>query len=266
VRLFETAVASGRRARANHPAGDRNLSELAVRWLERRIGPLRGSRVVVAGAGRMGRAAGAALARRGATITIASRSVERARDVAARVGGTASDLADGARLASRGAGAIVALRGPWLQLSAGIAIPIVDLSFPLSVRADARATLGDSFADVDRIFREAASLQTDSEAGLDFRTDAAAIVDEAVAAYRAWSAGRASVSTLRALRDRSEEQRSAELSRLLRRIPGLEPRERALVEAFSERLVAGLLHGPTVALRDDLDGSAARAAERLFGL
>jgi glutamyl-tRNA reductase len=143
---------------------------------------------------------------------------------------------------------------------------VVDLSFPLSVRAEARASLGDSFADVDRIFREAASLQAESETSRDFRADAAAIVDEGVSAYRSWSAGRASVSTLRALRDRSEEQRAAELSRLLRRLPGLEPRERELVEAFSERLIAGLLHGPTVALRDDVDGSAARAAERLFGL
>jgi hypothetical protein len=49
-------------------------------------------------------------------------------------------------------------------------------------------------------------------------------------------------------------------------LPDLDDRERELLTLFSERLVSGLLHSPSAALRDDVDGSAAAAAERLFGL
>ena len=287
IRLFEVVVGAGRRARAEHPAADRNLGELAVRWLERRTGPLRARPVVVAGAGPMGRLAIAAFARRGAEITVASRSLDRARVVTTRTGGQATDLAAGARMAASVSGVVVALGGPWPEftgsgpLTAGESsgprhefaspgpAPVVDLSFPLAVPVEGRERLGDAFADVDRIFREAGALQTDGPggpAGRDFRVGAEAIVREAVATYHAWSAGRPSVSTLRALRDRSEEHRRAEWERLLRRLPDLEPREQELVEAFSQRLVAGLLHAPSAALRDDIDGSAATAAERLFRL
>lgn len=287
IRLFEVVVGAGRRARAEHPAADRNLGELAVRWLERRTGPLRACPVVVAGTGPMGRLAAAAFARRGAEITVASRSLDHARAVTQRIGGRATDLASGARLAESVSGVVVALGGPWPEFAeperlAAVAFgeqrhesapseppPVVDLSFPLAVPSARRARLGNAFADVDRIFREAGSLQSegsDGPARRDFRAGAEAIVQEAVAGYHAWSTGRPSVSTLRALRDRSEEHRVAALERLLRRLPDLEPRERQLVEAFSQRLVAGLLHEPTAALRDDLDGSAAMATERLFRL
>ncbi len=266
VRLFELAVGAGRRARARHPAADRNLGDLAVRWLERRTGPLAGRPVVVAGSGPMGRLAATALARRRADVVVASRSVAHAHEIGDRIGAATTDLADGANRAASATAVVVALAGPWLEFRPANVLPVVDLSFPAALSDQARAPLGDAFADVDRIFREAGSFQADGAVSLDFRAGAEAIVDEVVAAYRAWNAGRASVSTLRALRDRSETRRNAELQRLLRRLPELGPRERELVEAFSQRLVADFLHEPSAALRDDVDGSAARAATRLFGL
>ena len=42
--------------------------------------------------------------------------------------------------------------------------------------------------------------------------------------------------------------------------------ERELVEQMSQRLIAGLLHDPLVALRDDDTGDAERAARTLFAL
>ena len=266
VRLFELAVGAGRRARAQHPAADRNLGDLAVRCLERWTGPLAGHTVVVAGSGPMGRLAATALARRGADVVVASRSIPRAHEIADRIGAATTDLAGGARRALSASAVVVALAGPWHEFRPLGPLPVVDLSFPAALSDQARGPLGGAFADVDRIFREAGSLETDGAGTRDFRAGAEAIVDEVVAAYRAWNAGRASVSTLRALRDRSETQRAAELQRLLRRLPELGPRERELVEAFSQQLIASLLHAPSAALRDDVDGSAARAATRLFGL
>jgi glutamyl-tRNA reductase len=162
---------------------------------------------------------------------------------------------------------IVALGGPWTAFEATAARPpTVDLSFPLAVGPAARERLGDRFTDVDAIFNESPKLEEGASGNGAYREAAEAAVGEAVAAYVAWSAGRHSVSTLRTLRERSESRRAAELDRLLRRLPDLDDRERELVAAFSERLISGLLHSPSAALREDLDGSAAAAAERLFGL
>jgi len=52
-RLFETAIAAGRRARAGRTASSGNLASSAVAWLEQRS-PLAGRTILVAGAGRMG--------------------------------------------------------------------------------------------------------------------------------------------------------------------------------------------------------------------
>jgi glutamyl-tRNA reductase len=184
------------------------------------------------------------------------------------VGGT-SRLADEAAVdLAGGTAVVVATRGSW-PLVAGADAQVVDLSVPRAVPAMTAAALGDRFADVDRLWADASLLDGRADATeviAAFRARGEQIVEGAVTAFLAWRAGRASVSTLRALRDRTEQRRADELERLLRQLPSLDDRERRLVEAFSERLVAGLLHRPSAALREDADGSAADAATRLFGL
>ena len=276
IRLLELAVGAGRRARAEVPAADRNLGEVAARWLEGRVGELRGRPIVVAGAGPMGRLALRALARRGATITIATRSAgsgsaagrSPATGAHAEIpGGRVVDLVEGAAIARSAEAVIVALGGPWPAFEPAKPRPAtVDLSYPLAIGPIARQRLGDRFADVDRIFREAATLGGSAVGNTAYSAAAERAAEQAVAAYINWSAGRRSVATLRALRERSESRRAAELEHLLRRQPDLDDRERALLAAFSERLVSGLLHSPSAALRNDVDGSAAAAVERLFGL
>jgi glutamyl-tRNA reductase len=268
IRLLEVAVGAGRRARTGADLPQRNLGEVAVRWLEARGAVGGGRAALVVGTGRMARLTAAAFARRGARVVVASRTPARAAALAAEVGGT-SRLADEAAVDLAGATAVVvATRGSW-PLVAGADALVVDLSVPRAVPAMTAAALGDRFADVDRLWADASLLDGRADATeviAAFRARAEQIVEGAVTAFLAWRAGRASVSTLRALRDRTEQRRADELERLLRQLPSLDDRERRLVEAFSERLVAGLLHRPSAALREDADGSAADAATRLFGL
>src|SRR5262249_4875605 len=96
VRLFELAVAAGRRARAASATVGRDLGERAVRWLEARtvVGP--GSTAPVVGAGAMGRAAASAFGRRGAHVLIASRTVERAAAAAGTLPSASPVSLDGA--------------------------------------------------------------------------------------------------------------------------------------------------------------------------
>jgi glutamyl-tRNA reductase len=320
ARALELAISVGRRARADRPRPEeRSLADRALDWVASRGVPLSGARVLVAGAGVMGRALAVGASRRGASVTVASRDPGHARELALAVDGAWMSLADAARHELRHSDAVlVALGGPWTGLDDGrwvhpeaaavatraevagdtAAVPgmapaaaspaatgastgerpldpasdrplpiTVDLSSPPALPAPARAALGGRYTDVDRLF--AARPTVGAEAArirAEYVSHAEALVADACDRFERWVAARPSVQTLRALRAAAEARRARDLERLLRRLPGLEPRERELVEAFSERLVAGILHGPSARLHDDADGAAARAARMLFDL
>ena len=152
-RLFETAIAAGRRARAGRTALSGNLAQRAVAWLEQRS-RLAGRTVIVAGAGRMGSSLAHAAKRAGADVTIASRDAGRARRLAKVYDGRGIGLADAAVLAPRSAGVVVALAGVWheLQPLKGELPPIADISAPTAVPASVRARLNGSFLGIDDLY------------------------------------------------------------------------------------------------------------------
>ncbi len=255
ARLFESAIAVGRAARARPLPRPDGLAERAVEWLSGRAA-LPGRPVLVVGTGSMGSALTVAATAAGGVVTVASRRRERA----------SLDLATAARRVPEVAAVAVALRGEWAELavSGGPRAPrrlppLADLSAPPAVPASVRQALGPDFLGIDQLWR-----RTPGEAAWVAAAEAA--VADALAEYVGWLGGRGSVSTLVALRERSEARRQARLERLLRRLPDLDERSRELVEAMSRQLVTDLLHEPVSALRSDLDGSHGEAARRLFGL
>ena len=152
-RLFQAAVATGRRARSNRMVGNYNLADLALGWLDSRA-RLRGRSLVIGGSGHMGSVLAHAAARLGASITVASRDRNRAGRLAAVHGGQGVDLEEGASLATGSAAVAVALAGPWtaLERSTGELPPIADLSAPSAVPGSVRAGLNGSFLGIDELF------------------------------------------------------------------------------------------------------------------
>jgi len=183
-RLFESAIAAGRRARAGRTASSGNLAQRAVAWLEQRA-TLAGRTVLVAGAGRMGSALAHSARRAGAEITIASRDATRARRLAKVYEGRGIDLADGAELAPKSAGVMVALAGVWheLQPPEGELPPIADISAPTAVPAGVRARLNGSFLSIDDLFIRPASVP---RAYID---EADQVVDKKAREYVRWLEG-----------------------------------------------------------------------------
>ncbi|TMD30834.1 MAG: hypothetical protein E6I95_14630 [Chloroflexi bacterium] len=149
-RLFETAIAAGRRARAGRTASSGNLAQRAVAWLDQRS-RLSGHTVLVAGAGRMGSSLAHAARVAGADVTIASRDESRARRLARVYGGRGVDLAGGAELAPKSSAVAVALAGEWRELQPweGEAPPIADISAPTAIPAAVRARLNKDFLGID---------------------------------------------------------------------------------------------------------------------
>jgi glutamyl-tRNA reductase len=57
-------------------------------------------------------------------------------------------------------------------------------------------------------------------------------------------------TSIRELREDADRRRREELDELLRGLPDLDADERRAIERFSTRLVASILHRPTLAVRD----------------
>lgn len=280
VRALELAIGVGRRARADRPRPqERSMADRALDWVAPRGDGWAGMRILVVGAGVMGRAIAAGAARRGATVTVTSRDPGRAHAVAQAVGGAWGSLDDAAARASEADAVLVALSGSWDALAArweqtagrapsvGAFPPIADVSSPPAVPEPVRRALGDRFVGVDQLFgRRHTAVDEAEEVRRSYVEHAERLVQEACDQYVRWAAARPSVATLAALRATAERQRARELERLLRRLPGLDDRERALVAGFSEQLVARILHQPSARLHDDADGTAAAAARLLFDL
>ena len=265
-RLFQVALRAGRQSHAWFDGSPRSLADVALDMIARAAGEIRGRTVLVAGAGRMGRLAVFAAHRRGARVVVVNRTDERARALAAEVGG------DWARFGADGvlpdvAGAVVALAGAWrvgpgdVDRLVAAGVPVVDLSSPPSVPEALQARLGERFASVDDLVVGSEFAPQDR-----LRRRIEKLVSDSGRDFCAWLRARDSVPIIQAVASSADQIRQAELEWLLHRLPELDPDERAVVEQMSHRLVAALLHAPLDALHSNEGDTLERAARDLFGL
>jgi glutamyl-tRNA reductase len=266
-RLFISALRAGRRARSWRQGQPRSLADLALAAIERRTGPVDGRRVLVVGAGEMGQLAVQAARAAAAKVSVASRTVDHATALARRLGAATVPFDPGAT-AGDAAGAIVALRGPWPigrstieHLVSGPAI-VVDLSEPAAVPLEATSRLDGRYMSADALAMSEAVGQADG--AQDARL--LQLVDDTLAEFIEWLAGRSHRATAAALAERAEARRRAELDELWRRLPGLQPEVREAIEGMSRHLAGRLLREPLERLGRDDDGRAEQAARELFAL
>jgi glutamyl-tRNA reductase len=261
ARAFRHAVRAGRRARAETSvgAGACSLPRLAVRRAADRCGDLGGRQALVVGAGAMGGAVAAALARAGVGgIVVAGRGTERAAAVAAAVGGRVA-AADGLSDALEAVDLVfTATTSSGWVLDAGLCASvmarrpqrpmlIVDLSLPRDVDPDVAALPGVTLVDLDDLRAAAAEALTGRRGHLpEVERLVAAEVERFLRETSAQEVG----PLVSALRCRVEDVRRAELQRWQRRMGPLDPQAVALAEAITAGVVAKLLHGPSVRLKD----------------
>jgi glutamyl-tRNA reductase len=79
---------------------------------------------------------------------------------------------------------------------------------------------------------------------------AESIVSQGVEDFWAWYSSLAVVPTIRALRDRGEQMRRAEVERALRQLSHLSAEDQLAIDALTRSLVNKVLHAPTARLRD----------------
>ncbi len=183
-RLFQTAIAAGRRARAKRTAASGNLAQRAVAWLQQRSN-FAGHSVLIVGAGRMGSSLAHSARQAGADITIASRDAARARRLAQLYGVRGTNLAAAAELALESVAVAVALGGVWheFQPQQHDLPPIADISAPPAVPRAIRARLDGGFLGIDDLYTRSLV----PSAYIDY---AVRIVDAKADEYVRWLEGR----------------------------------------------------------------------------
>ncbi len=284
--LFRRAVEVGKRVRTETSIGrgTASISHAAVELASELLGHLEGRRLVVLGAGEMGSGiASAAVAAGVAEVVVANRSRERAESLCNQLGGEVLARAatlDGLDDVLVEADVVISSTGsarPLLTAARLGAIcdrrrgrdrlVVLDVAMPRDVDPAARGLDGLRLIDLD-------DLRAHTDRGLEERRHAVAeaqeLVQMAIERYEAEEAGRTADPVIAALYRHGEDLRQLEWARLAARLDRLSDRDRAMVEAMSRSLVAKLLHGPTMALKDTA-GTAhgarmAESAASLFNL
>jgi len=265
--LFRRAIRFGRRVRSHaRPGTDRTLADRAVRWLGERL-PAAPAHVLVAGTGEMGRLAAESLVAAGHSLTVASRSANRAQQVVDGLGGGGHQVApvplaasavvglDAIVLAMRSARPVI---GP---AELGDARPwVVDLSVPAAIAPDAAARLGDRILTVDGLGGIDGGLPA-LDPSIERRLRAQLV--EEVDQFVTWLGARRGADAIAALHHHGNAVRRRHVDRLRRR-GRLGPRQLEVVEEATSAMVAELLHAPSVELRRG--GTDAATIRRLFGL
>ncbi len=258
--LMRHALEVGKRARTETSISraTASVSHAAVEMAGEALHGLTGRRVLVVGAGEMSEQMAVAISRQGvAEIAVTNRTVERAAALARRVGGRVAPFADlGAAVAE--ADLVLSSTGPGFSLidrpmveTVMTARPhrpllFVDIAVPRDVDPAVDGIAGVTRLDLD-------DLRTFAARGIEQRAGEAAkvrlIVGEEVERFLVEATSRQAAPLVAQLRERAEDVRRSELERHERKLAGLDPTQRAAVEALTRGLIAKLLHEPSVRLR-----------------
>ena len=305
--LFRGAIRAGKRARAetNIGASPSAFIEAGADLAEQALGGLAAKSILVVGAGGMAALAARHLRERGAGhIRILNRSVERAQRVAQQTGGASEpghlDLlvpamarADMVVSSTGAAGVIIATASvhaarsdggspdgaslDGASLDGGRLRPshqarqrplfLLDLAVPRDIDPGVAAIPGVHLVDIDDLKDALASRGPDLATEMDRVRE---IVAEEVRRFAAWRRAARLAPLIRALRERGDQIKRAELDRAASRLADLTDREREAVEVLAGGIVAKFLHQPIVRLKEHSGPSGsdsyARVLADLFGV
>jgi glutamyl-tRNA reductase len=275
-RLFRQALHAGRKARVETAIGESpaSVSSAAAALAEQVFGDLRGRRILVLGAGKVGDLTARNLLSRGAEIAwIANRTSDRAAELATRLGGTAlpldsidEELAEAdVVVASTSAPDVIVDRARVeraMRRRKGRSLFLIDLAVPRDLDPAIHELDGCYLYNIDDL--QAVVAETLAQRRLE-ADRAEGIVAAEAERFREWLASLQVVPAIASLRARAEEIRAAELERAK-----LSEAERRAAESVTAAVVNKLLHLPTIRMKQAAaaaDGVIyADAVRHLFGL
>jgi glutamyl-tRNA reductase len=276
--LFNHAVRVGRRARRETAisSGIFSVGQCAVRLARQALGDLKGSRLLVVGAGQIARVVAKHMAAMGLQcVTIFSRTTERAQELAATLGGRAitadelpqallmSDIVVGcAAVPHHCIGAAQIRRAT--QERGGRPLVVVDMGVPRNVEPEVGQLAGVHLFDLDDLSAVVAENRDAREAEI---LRVKSIIAEEVIAYQDRETQAEARAVIAKLREKAEQLRQECLIHARRR--QLPEDHLACFDYISDLLVRKLLHAPSRALREAScgdDSELLSAVRRLFDI
>ena len=257
-RAFRQALHVGKRARTETSISRNpvSVSSAAVDLAKRAFAgkTLEGKRVVIVGAGKMGRLAMRSLARAGASdVTVVNRSDERARALAEDFGATSRPLEHLEDALSHADIVISSTTAPQIVIdhatvqraiesrSSVVPLLIIDIAVPRDVDPTVGGVSGVVLRDIE-------DLRAVVEASVGSRLAEVAqverVVSEEVGRFADWQRAGEFAPTISGLVAKAERIRDAELDRMRVRLEDLTPDQRRAVDQVTSRIVAKLLHTP----------------------
>jgi glutamyl-tRNA reductase len=273
-KVFRQALGVGKRVRTETAIGESpaSVSSAAAALVAQVFGDLRGRRVLLVGAGRIGELAAANLASRGAEIAfVANRTLDAGRELAHRFGGRAIGLDEVATTLGN-VDVVVSSTSAPEQLLHVRDVPakrraplfFIDIAVPRDLDPAIADLAGCFLYDIDDLEAVVAETLAGRRAEAE---RAEQLVSEEAERFRHWRASLDVVPAIASLRARAEEIRSAELAKVEARVS---EDERRTLESVTAQILNKLLHLPTVRMKEaavSADGALyADAVRHLFGL
>lgn len=279
--LFSRAFRVAKKIREQTPIGESpvSVSSVAVDLAKRIFGSLSGKNVLLLGAGEMGEAAARHLKASGAdTLQVANRTLARAQELAAKLGGLALSfdnleeaLIDADVVITSTASQGFILDKPTvaaaLERRRDAPVFLIDIAVPRNVSPDVNDLENAYLYDVDDLQSVAADNLRGRE---EVARDARAILESEVETYLARQRAEELRHTFAAIRFFAESMRQEEVEKTISRLSGLDEDGREALEAMTKALVNKLLHHPFSVLRrmseEDVEGISVESVQKLFGV
>lgn len=279
--LLRRAVEVGKRARTQTSIsrGATSVSFAAVELARRELGSLNGTRLLVVGAGEMGKLAALAMQDQGASdVRVISRSPDKAQRLAAAVQGSTAGLEALPDEVARADIVVSCTSSPSqvigvdlveraLRARADRPLFLIDIAVPRDVDPRVAELPGIHLYNIDDLEAVCAAglLSRQAEVG-----KVEAIIDAEVPRFMRWWDSLDVVPTITALVERAEAIRSAELAKTLARLNRLSDQEREAINSMTAAIVHKMLHQPISRLKVRVDGRDGRhyvpAVRELFQL
>jgi glutamyl-tRNA reductase len=278
--LRNRSIAAARKARTETGigAGAVSVAYVAVELARKIFGQLTGKNVVMVGAGKMSELAARHLVSGGAAATVvASRTMERATELAAALGGRVLPL-EQLREALSVADIVISGTGaPGLVIRTADVeaarvrrqrpLFLIDIAVPRDIEDTVTRLPGVFLYDLD-------NLRSVADANLRERRKQAAaaetLVEKEARDFVDWEKSRDVVPLLIELRQRADEIRRSELAKVRSRLGPLSAEQEQALDAATSAIVNKLLHPPTVQLKEaSRSGHASEQISfirKLFGL
>ncbi|WP_148574006.1 glutamyl-tRNA reductase [Nocardioides caldifontis] len=235
-----------------------SLVSVSLSRAEGHVGPLRGKRAVVVGAGSMASLAAASLRRAGVgDLVVLNRTPEKAARLAVAQGGRTAPLGSLATevaqadlvVSCTGAVGLVVTADLVREARDGVATPLalVDLALPHDVEPSVEELPGVLLIGLRRLAEELAG---DDEQQVSDVAGVRRIVREEIQAFLDARRLASVTPTVVALRTMATGVVDAELERLASRLPQLDPEVRAELELTVRRVADKLMHQPTVRVKE----------------